>query len=89
MSIHIYLQWSKGLPIEVLPFAYKPVKLRLEKMGGAAELRMAQKKAVSMMFQIKFQLTLYAVMYYCCLCRVLWLLTMEILYWIGSSTPQR
>lgn len=41
------VQWTKGLPIEVLPFAYKPVKLRLEKMGGAAELRMAQRKAVS------------------------------------------
>ena len=40
------LQWTKGLPIEVLPFAYKPVKLTLEKMGGAADLRMAQKKAV-------------------------------------------
>lgn len=38
-------KWTKGLPIEVLPFAYKPVKLRLEKMGGAAELRMAQRKA--------------------------------------------
>ena len=52
-------QWTKGLPIEVLPFAYKPVKLRLEEKGGAAELRMAQKKAASLMFQS----TLYSVMY--------------------------
>ena len=41
------MQWQKGLPIEVLPFAYKPVKLKLEKMGGSADLRMAKQKAVS------------------------------------------
>ena len=45
-SLLLQSQWDKGLPIEVLPFAYKPVKLTLEKMGGTAELRMAQKKAV-------------------------------------------
>ena len=39
-------QWSKGLPIEVIPFAYKPVKIKLEKMGGTADLRMAKQKAV-------------------------------------------
>lgn len=38
-------KWQKGLPIEVLPFAYKPVKLKLEKMGGTADLRMANQKA--------------------------------------------
>ena len=35
------------MPIEVLPFAYKPVKLKLEAMGGTADLRMAKNKAVS------------------------------------------
>ncbi len=30
----------------MLPFAYKPVKLKLEAMGGVAELRMAKSKAV-------------------------------------------
>ena len=40
-------QWQKGLPIEVLPFAYKPVKLKLDAMSmGTAELRMAKQKAV-------------------------------------------
>ena len=40
-------QWQKGLPVEVLPFAYKPVKLKLDAMSmGTAELRMAKQKAV-------------------------------------------
>ena len=43
----LFVKWQKGLPIEVLPFAYKPVKLRLEKLGGSADLRMAKQKAVS------------------------------------------
>ncbi len=42
-------QWTRGLPIEVVPFAYKPVKIKLEKMGGTAELRMAEHKAVCVM----------------------------------------
>ena len=41
------MQWQKGLPIEVLPFAYKPVQLKLQAMGGSAELRIAKQKAVS------------------------------------------
>ncbi len=45
MSPSIY-QWNRGLPIEVVPFAYKPVKIKLEKMGGTAEIRMAKQKAV-------------------------------------------
>ncbi len=44
---HTHPQWQRGLPIEVLPFAYRPVSLRLEGMGGSAELRMAKSKAVS------------------------------------------
>lgn len=40
------MQWTKGLPIEVLPFAYKPVKVKLEELGGTADLRMAKNKAV-------------------------------------------
>ena len=41
-------QWKRGLPIEVISFAYKVVKLKIEKsLGGLAELRMAKQKAVS------------------------------------------
>ncbi len=40
------LQWTRGLPIEVIPFAYKPVKIKLDMMGGTADLRMAKHKAV-------------------------------------------
>lgn len=40
-------QWHRGLPIEVISFAYKVVKLKIEKsLGGVAELRMAKQKAV-------------------------------------------
>ncbi|XP_065882396.1 ribose-5-phosphate isomerase-like isoform X2 [Dysidea avara] len=39
-------KWKQGVPIEVLPFAYKPVKLTIEeKRGGKADLRMAKSKA--------------------------------------------
>ena len=45
---HIVCQWQRGLPIEVIAFAYKVVKLKIEKsLGGVAELRMAKQKAVS------------------------------------------
>ncbi|KAL5471355.1 hypothetical protein EMCRGX_G029462 [Ephydatia muelleri] len=44
-STYLGEKWTKGLPIEVLAFAYKPVKLQLEAIGGVAELRMAIKKA--------------------------------------------
>lgn len=38
--------WKRGVPIEVLPVAYRPVKLRIEeKVGGKAVLRMAENKA--------------------------------------------
>ncbi|GFY52628.1 ribose-5-phosphate isomerase [Trichonephila inaurata madagascariensis] len=37
--------WTKGIPIEVIPMAYVPIKNRLEAMGGVAELRMAKAKA--------------------------------------------
>ena len=40
------MQWQKGLPIEVLPFAYKPVQLKLQALGGSADLRIAKQKAV-------------------------------------------
>lgn len=41
-------QWKKGIPIEVIPMAYVPVTRALTKnFGGAAELRMAVSKAVS------------------------------------------
>lgn len=38
--------WKKGVPIEVLPMAYKPVQLKINQiLGGNAVLRMASKKA--------------------------------------------
>lgn len=41
-------QWKKGIPIEVIPMAYCPVKLKIEKeLGGQAVLRQAKAKAVS------------------------------------------
>ncbi|XP_072042355.1 ribose-5-phosphate isomerase-like [Amphiura filiformis] len=39
-------QWKKGVPIEVIPMAYKPVISQLcMQFGGKAELRMAKAKA--------------------------------------------
>ncbi|XP_035233873.1 ribose-5-phosphate isomerase-like [Stegodyphus dumicola] len=38
-------KWTKGIPVEVIPMAYVPIKIRLESMGGIAELRMAKAKA--------------------------------------------
>ncbi|XP_076435018.1 ribose-5-phosphate isomerase-like isoform X2 [Babylonia areolata] len=38
--------WKKGVPIEVVPMAYHPVQLKIQKMlGGKVELRMASRKA--------------------------------------------
>ena len=38
--------WKKGVPIEVVPMAWKPVQSKIEKLiGGAAPLRMAVNKA--------------------------------------------
>jgi len=38
--------WLKGIPIEVLPMAYKPVQLKIAQLlGGKANLRMASQKA--------------------------------------------
>jgi len=46
-------QYKKGIPIEVIPYAYVPVSLKVEKhFGGKVELRMAQKKAVSTLSKI-------------------------------------
>lgn len=37
--------WKQGVPVEVIPSAYRPVQLKLESMlGGQANLRMAVKK---------------------------------------------
>lgn len=39
-------KWTKGIPIEVIPMAYKPVQRKIkEKFGGEAVLRMAKAKA--------------------------------------------
>ena len=39
-------KWKKGIPIEVLPAAYRPVEKEIErKFGGKPILRMAKAKA--------------------------------------------
>lgn len=37
--------WTKGVPIEVIPFAWKVVRSKLEALGGQPKLRMAVAKA--------------------------------------------
>ncbi|GFN75500.1 ribose-5-phosphate isomerase [Plakobranchus ocellatus] len=45
-SVALGTSWKKGVPIEVLPMAYRPVQLRIEQvLGGQAKLRMASNKA--------------------------------------------
>lgn len=39
-SVQLGQQWSKGVPIEVIPLAYVPVMKRLETMGAKPTLRM-------------------------------------------------
>lgn len=61
MYILYLLQWQKGLPIEVLSFAYKPVQLKLQALGGSADLRIAKQKAVSTSQVVEvFQVSLYS-----------------------------
>lgn len=44
--------YKKGIPIEVIPMAYKPVQMKIQDMfGGEVILRMAQQKAVSIQVQ--------------------------------------
>jgi ribose 5-phosphate isomerase A len=38
-------KWKEGVPIEVIPLAYKPIFKKLEKLGGLPTLRMAKAKA--------------------------------------------
>lgn len=41
-------QYKKGIPIEVVPMAYVPIKKKIEEYyGGVAKIRMAVAKAVS------------------------------------------
>ncbi|XP_076055560.1 ribose-5-phosphate isomerase [Oratosquilla oratoria] len=45
-STNLGEQWTKGVPIEVVPMAYKPVQVKIEKIfGGEAILRQAKAKA--------------------------------------------
>ena len=37
--------WKNGVPIEIIPLAYKPLMKNFEKLGGKPVLRMAQAKA--------------------------------------------
>ena len=39
--------WKRGVPVEVLPMAYRSVQLTIEgRHGGTAPLRLAKQKAV-------------------------------------------
>lgn len=38
-------KWKKGVPVEVIPMAYKPVALKLQSFGFEPVLRMAKSKA--------------------------------------------
>lgn len=38
-------KWKKGIPIEVVPWAYVPLMKKMEEMGGSPILRLAEKKA--------------------------------------------
>lgn len=38
-------KWKQGIPIEVISLAYKPIMLKLEKLGALPNLRMAKAKA--------------------------------------------
>ena len=50
-------QWSRGIPIEVIPSAYRVVYQKIEKtLGGKSELRMSgSSKAVSYYTDIFFK----------------------------------
>jgi len=40
--------WKRGVPVEVVEMAYRPVQLTIARLlGGTATLRMATQKAVS------------------------------------------
>jgi len=38
-------KWKKGIPVEVIPMAYRPVSIKLERLGFVPNLRMAKAKA--------------------------------------------
>jgi len=43
-------KWKKGVPIEVIPMAYKPIQVKIQtKYGGEAVLRMSADKAVNVL----------------------------------------
>ncbi|XP_054263966.1 ribose-5-phosphate isomerase [Macrosteles quadrilineatus] len=45
-SVNLGENYKKGIPIEVIPMAYIPIQLKIQKMfGGEAKLRMAKMKA--------------------------------------------
>lgn len=45
MSQFLGQKWERGIPIEVIPFAYVPIKKEIEASSGTAKLRMASCKA--------------------------------------------
>jgi ribose 5-phosphate isomerase A len=48
--------YKKGIPIEVIPMAYKPVQMKIQDLyGGEVILRMAQQKAVCISFITSLQ----------------------------------
>ena len=46
-SVRLGENYLEGIPIEVIPFAYMPIKNKIKKLfGGEITLRMAKRKAV-------------------------------------------
>lgn len=44
-SLSLGTKWTQGIPLEVLPFAYRPVMVKVAEMHGKAVLRAAKAKA--------------------------------------------
>ena len=54
-SVKLGEKYKKGIPIEVVPMAYVPVKRKIEDTyGGTAKIRMAIAKAVNIFSLFKF-----------------------------------
>lgn len=58
-------QYKKGIPIEVIPMAYVPIKKKIENnYGGVAQIRMAVAKAVSEIIYLLFSIIIYMIIHF-------------------------
>ena len=67
--------WKKGVPIEVVPMAYRPIQNKIVKeLGGKCDLRMANRKAVrhSYYYMNSISGTQLGVMHQCFITLDLW-----------------